>query len=142
MILIIRRFYLWCQIRATIKNGRIIATQHRNPRILVLKITYKNTFAISNDAVKFTLWLKMADLEVMMVKFINICRYLRNRKRKSETEQVFYPCRVTACKVTNFEIFDFDFQVNRAIFLPLQDYFMQNNKFGVLDFLDHMTLKG
>ena len=38
MILIIRRFYWGCQIRASIKNGRIIATKHRNPRILVINI--------------------------------------------------------------------------------------------------------
>ena len=39
-----------------------------------------------------------------LFKFAFISETVRD---KSETEQVLYPYRVTACKITNFEIFDF-----------------------------------
>ena len=41
-------------------------------------------------------------------------------------EQVFYPHMVTACKLTNFEIFDFQ------ITLPSRSHDLENIKFAII----------
>ena len=72
-----------------------------------IAIAHDTTFLKISKKSKFTIFLKTNYKNFLKISKKQICTYLWNGNRKSETEQIVDPNRVTACKITIFEVFGF-----------------------------------